>query len=577
MTRRPYLVPLFTLVLTATGTLAASPRDELLRLVPEDVGFCLVVQDLRGQAATLRQSAFFKQLQNSHLGEAVTASPEFRKLLNTEKQLQEHLGVDFAQLRDDILGDAVVLAYQPGPPGQPDQEQGLLLVRVGKPELLDRLLERINTIQKQSGELKEVEEREHAGKRYRRRVKVKEGEEFVYRNGPVLAFSSREVMVRRIIDLDNTAAAADKKVPPTARQLQSLGADHGFLSLWVNPRAFDADLNHKAEAATGAEAAFLARFQVYWKALDGVAVYTGAGEKPELNIAMRTNPLALPQPAMKLFLEGSRQSALWAGFPEDALLAVGGRLDLAAFLEVVGEFLTEDARRTLKAGLDRAGQVVLRRNLTTDVLPLMGPDWGFCIMAPPAEDKGWFPHVTAGLRMQPGDKQPPADKAILTAIHAFLPWGVLDYNLKHTQQVLLRSVNEDKVELKYLTSDDFPPGMQPSLGLKDGYLVLASSPAAFQRFQARPAGVFSSGDVPLLRISLRGLRSYLKDRREALMAYSMQKNQLTEAEANQRMDRVLAGLELFDRLELTQRFSLSGNVTWTFRLQPAATEAKSGK
>ena len=36
----------------------ASPRDELLRLVPADVGFCLVLEDLRGHGKAFAESPF---------------------------------------------------------------------------------------------------------------------------------------------------------------------------------------------------------------------------------------------------------------------------------------------------------------------------------------------------------------------------------------------------------------------------------------------------------------------------------------------------------------------------------------
>src|SRR5205814_5860862 len=108
---------------------AATPRDELLCLVPEDVGFCLVVQDLRGHITALRDSPFLEQLRASRFGVAFSGSPELAKLAGMEAVLKEHLQIDLANLRDDLLGDAVVFAYRPGPPGKPEQEQNLILIR----------------------------------------------------------------------------------------------------------------------------------------------------------------------------------------------------------------------------------------------------------------------------------------------------------------------------------------------------------------------------------------------------------------------------------------------------------------
>ena len=45
-------------------------------------------------------------------------------------------------------GDVVVFAYRPGPPGQPEREQGLALLRARDDALLARLIERINEFER---------------------------------------------------------------------------------------------------------------------------------------------------------------------------------------------------------------------------------------------------------------------------------------------------------------------------------------------------------------------------------------------------------------------------------------------
>src|SRR5262245_18779518 len=88
-------------VTLATHARAATPRDELLRLVPDDVGFCLVVEDLRGHADAFLRSPFFEQLRASPLGERIgPGSPEMQKLAEVEQFLEQHLQVSFRQLRN---------------------------------------------------------------------------------------------------------------------------------------------------------------------------------------------------------------------------------------------------------------------------------------------------------------------------------------------------------------------------------------------------------------------------------------------------------------------------------------------
>src|SRR5262245_5318715 len=184
-TIRRLLALSFVAVLALATPVSAAPREELLRFVPEDVGFCLVVQDLRGHAAALADSEFFRHLRQSALGQAIVQDPEFLKLGEFEKVLEKHLGLSWAQLRDDVLGDAVVLADRPGPPGKPEQEQGLLLLRARDARLLADFIDRLNAVQKKSGEVQDIRSREHNGRKYYQRVE-KKGDNFYYLNGPVL-------------------------------------------------------------------------------------------------------------------------------------------------------------------------------------------------------------------------------------------------------------------------------------------------------------------------------------------------------------------------------------------------------
>src|SRR5260370_16475389 len=127
----------------ATGS-AASPRDELLRYVPEDVGFCFILQDFSGQMKTLAASPFSEQLDKSPLGKAFAGAKEMKQLLDLEKQLQNLIGLNSEELRDDILGDAVVFAFRPAPPGKPEKEEGLILVRARSEKKLQTLVDHIN-------------------------------------------------------------------------------------------------------------------------------------------------------------------------------------------------------------------------------------------------------------------------------------------------------------------------------------------------------------------------------------------------------------------------------------------------
>src|SRR5438046_2879287 len=128
-TLRPFLLGLFFSLLALGPAAGESPRDELLRLVPEDSGFCVIVQDLRGHGEALAHSPLLEHVQKSPLGLVLNGAGELRQLFDLQKKVEDALKLDFVKLRDEVFGDAVVFAYRPGPPDNPKLEQDLLLIR----------------------------------------------------------------------------------------------------------------------------------------------------------------------------------------------------------------------------------------------------------------------------------------------------------------------------------------------------------------------------------------------------------------------------------------------------------------
>jgi hypothetical protein len=561
---KPSAYCLAAFLLLPVAASAATPREELLRLVPDDVGFCLVVQDFRGHADALQSSPFVQHFRRSPLGVALHGSQEMHKLEEAEKFLQKTLQVDFARLRDDLFGDAIVFAYRPGPSGQAKQDQDLILLRARDPKLLAELLDRINKVQKETGELKELEVREHNGQKYFRRAERKD-ENFYWLSGPILALSSKEEMLRRVLERDRQPAAGE---PAVARQLRLLGADKNLASLWINPRAFEPDMEQKSAAAVGPEAAVLQNVLRHWKTLDGIALGFDVRKDLELSLTVRVRTDALPAATRRLLTEAARPSELWDRFPEGALLTTAGRADAVALLDVIGDLLTQHDRETLHDGLERNLGAVLGKNVVKDVLPFVGPDWGLCLLAPPAADPGWFPHVILALRVRPGDKKPGVDQALVSVVRFFAVAAVLDHNRKNKEAMTLQAAVQDQVEVQYLVSDTaFLPGLQPAFALCNGYLVLASSPEAVRRFSAAaPRSPVASEELPLLRVSFSRLREYVKARREPLALAVAEKNGIPRDEAERRLDGLLLGLQLFERLELSQRPG-DGQVTLTLRVQ----------
>src|SRR5262249_39931021 len=145
------------------------------------------------------KSPWIHAFKGSALARVLAAAPELKELLKFQQDLQEHLGIDWRTIRDDVLGDAVALAYQPGPPGKPQEEMGALLVHASRPEALGRLLDSLNRAQRSSGELKGLHTREYRGTKYFQRVGPKETHYYLL-DGPFFVYTGSEALLRQVID-----------------------------------------------------------------------------------------------------------------------------------------------------------------------------------------------------------------------------------------------------------------------------------------------------------------------------------------------------------------------------------------
>jgi hypothetical protein len=555
--RRPHarlsslLLFTFYFLLFASPACAGTPTNDLLRLVPQDMGFCLVVQDLRGHAERFLGSPFVEHFLRSPLGQSLRNAPEAQKFAQARAFLENVLGVDWPRIRDEILGDAVVAAYRPGPPIG-TEEAGLFLVRARNADLLTQLVQRLNDVQKESGDLKDLVVCKHGGASYFCRVESK-GKTFYYLRGAVLAFSPQEPAIQQVINLDLRPPSAE--MSPLETALDRVDAKESLALLWINPRVFEPEIERSCKQAQGAEAAVRTAVLSYWKALEGALLLVSLRDSDlELKLTFRIREERLPAAARKLVERGSQASELWQRFPQQALLTVAGRFDPKAWDEFVTSLLNEADRQALHKAVDRGAGAALGKDVGRDVLPYLGPDWGFCIAPAPVAEKAWFPRMIWALRVRQGDQQPSVDRVLLNGLNTLATLAVFAYNTSHDDRLTLRVVFDGPVEVRHLTGDKaFPPGLQPAFAYKDGYLLVASSPEAIRSFgmagSSHPVGA-SAREVPLLRLSFAVLGQFLKDRQEVLTSYLAEKGHLTPVEVSRRIQKLLDAIALFDRVDL---------------------------
>jgi hypothetical protein len=547
---------------------AATPVDELLRFVPPDVGFCVIARDLRGHGQALADSPFVAALRKTAAGEAIAHGEEFGRLEKLQEQLHKQLGIDAHKLLDDIFGDGIAFAYRPGPPGKPEEEAGLILIRARAAKPIAELVMHLNEVQKANGEVTGIEERTRRGITYFCRLERDKPPSFYYLRGPVFLLSGNEALLLQALDLER-ATAADAE-PAVSRELRLLGADRAVLALWLNPRAFDRHIAERAKCA-GPDAAGLKTMERYWGAFDSGALSLVLDKDLTLSMTLRGRAEQLPAAARRWFAEAAQPSDLWQAFPESPLIAAARRSDMPALMEMVSEFLPGDGRQAMAGELNRSLGSPLGKDIVKEVLPCIGPDFGFYLQAPPPGDKAWFVQGLAAVKIGAGDPAAPVDRAILAGLHSAAVVAVVVHNAKDPKHpITLKSGTQDKREFRYLTGEGvFPPGLQPAFGLHSGYLVVATSPETLSRFAPAPAPPSRPGEpTPLLRVGLKEWRQYLKGHLEAIAGAIAEEDGVTPELARAKLNGVISTLELFDRIDVYQR-TAPGQIAFTLRLQTA--------
>ena len=528
------LVALVALILGPPAS-AADPVAPLKPLVPPDAAIVFVVRNLGPQLKALGESPMAAWLATSPLFKQFVDPKEAEKLVAVRDFLTAQLGVTADELRDDIFGDAVVFAFQPGEPGKPETDAGTLLVRPRDPAALHRLVERVNKFQQATGELAAVTPAEHGGVRYFVRVKATKDREFYAFHDKLFVLTNRESALHGVL--------AKSRAPDAVALPKWLALDdgRGTLTALFNPRAFDAAW--AARAANGPDAgdrAFHKQFGKVWAAFDGLSLTAAAGENLTLRVAADIDDARLP-PEWQRLLTPPAGPAPGVVAPAGALVAVNASVNLRTLLDVASPFLP-DGGAALRKQLDEAVGPAVGRDDLPAVLDTLGPEVSVWVR-PSATAATLDAALAVRLGPTPADAArlaPPLRLALDTLAHL---WRV-DRNRKHADQVGLRPGADG------LTAENprgFPAGFAPSyrVAAESGYAVVTSHPDV--RVSPSTKAVEKP---PLLRLSLADGHAYLRDHRAAVAIFLAGYEGRPAAEVERELGKLLPVLESGKSLEV---------------------------
>ncbi|MCZ2342707.1 MAG: hypothetical protein LC104_13095 [Bacteroidales bacterium] len=548
------LALLAVLVLPTGSHAAPPPAEPLLRLVAPETGICVVIQNLRQHQADLTASPFADWFATSTLAPRLFPDSERARIQNFETLLQTHFEVSLADIRDEILGDAIVFAYQPGPPDRPSAESGVILVRPRKPALLERLFEKLNTVQQRSGEVQSVRTITYRDQSYTER-KGRTNTEYYRVHKGIFAFSGQEAVIRSLIDRDTEAAPA-----PVPVGLQKLIDEKKLCAAWVNPRAFDTHLAHRASRTQDRkEAAFLEQFRKLWSACEGWAITIHPTTQLECTVAATFQQDQLPKELRPFLLPESGASAYWSAIPNDALFAVAGRSRPYDVMAALDSFLPTAGRKGLQSWVEKGLSPILGRNRFPEMVQAIGPDWAFWMEAPSVGTAAYLPGWTVAVRLSGRD--PEAASALENAGELLLQLARIAYNQSHEDQIEMQQQKTATYTAHFLVNDaGFAAGFRPALARVGETLLLASSPERIASFTQPELAAPTNPMTPLLRVSFRQWRAYLTDHQDTLTRSLANWTGKSPQVLRQELQKLNVALSAFDQILVNRETTTAGRL-----------------
>jgi hypothetical protein len=377
-------------VVSLSGMLqGAEPADSLLRLVPPDAGVTLAVEDLRGHAKAFFDSPLAEDLGRLPSVQDWLKSKPFSDFRQARRDVEKVLGVSVATIRDDLLGDAVVLALRVPPGGRQDEARGLLLVRVRDRALLDRLIKGVNAAQKESGELTRVVERVQGTTTYwlREFAGTRPTEYYATLEDNTFAWSNSEEMVQEVIDRKSGKRAGlghDANFQRVRRRLPARSA----ASVFVNPRFIEALMAAAQKPSRPIDQTTMTLLSDYLTAVD----YAGAALEWRDGFILREEE-AINAGKLPLWLQHwARRPSITPRLdrvPSTALAMASAHVDAQALEEIVRELTPKASRRKLDNVLLALGGVMLGNDVKSAILPHLGPGT-LAYLEPPASRGAGF-------------------------------------------------------------------------------------------------------------------------------------------------------------------------------------------
>ena len=363
----------------------ARPADALLRVVPPDVAVVVTVEGLRDQALAFSKTRLAADLRRLPAVRAWLDSEKHKRFEQSRAMIETILGANLTELRDEILGDAVVLALRL--PSEPAKEaRGLVLVQARNEALLQRVIRIINLTQQESGELSKVVEHKRAGTTYHARefpaAAGRPPEWYVAYPDGTFALSNSETLIQAVIDRKGRPSTSSESSPtdaglgdqPNFKSVQQRLPERALVRLFVDPRQVERLIADAPRPSKPTDARLKAMIERYLAAVD----YAGAAflwnDRTLVLHAVETlEPSKLDPWILRLSRDGRTFNPALRRVPPTALAVASVHVDALALRDALDLIVPdEDQPRLINMETVLTG-LFLGQDLRSKILPRLGP------------------------------------------------------------------------------------------------------------------------------------------------------------------------------------------------------------
>ncbi len=593
-------------LLTGTFIVPVAPAEELPRLsrelsnlVPSDCGVIVTVDNLRDQVREILSSRLARDFQNLPLVKAWFDSEKFQRFQKARHQIEGALEVKLTDIRDRIFGDAAILALRipAGPAADSKNARGILIVKARDSALLKRLIERINLIQKQNGELASVVERKRDGTTYHIRefppYLDRQPDAYVLFPDGTLAISNSEEQIQQVIDRkQGSPAGAEPNASEAARRSALEAAsrrlpERALLRLYVDPRLARPLLKKASRPRSDGD--FLIEKYVESLRSAGAALVVNSG-RIELRCVEVFEPRKLEELLGRPPREPREPLPPLDRVPATTLAIVSLELDLPGLYQTCVQFVPQAERSRVESVETALKGIFLGQDLKSRILPGLGPrllalidgpaDWKPTAGPDGEPGKNWaLPSVLsielrasdpadAGKAVEP--RGPTVADAVDNALSTAL--ALISLDRKHApagSRIVSREVG--KVTVRTLD----PPVPFASAVDREGHrLILSNSAVALEQCLAGNPDATGSGRFGLIRaaafpddrsflcLDLAAVQNLIETHRDQIAWMLSASDQRPKDEVARDLDQARDLCRLFDAAYLTSRIDLDSTAVF---------------